>query len=110
MLLLLTLVFLASAGALHLRAQTGTAPTVRAQAPAFVGSAACATCHQRETAAWKGTQHADAMQHARSASVLGDFNGAIFTKDGVTTTFIRRDDRFFIQTEGPDGKPGEFEV
>lgn len=112
MVLLLALVFLASAGTLHLRAQTGAAPSpsVRAQSPAFVGSPACATCHQRETAAWKGTQHADAMQHARGAAVLGDFNGATFIRDGVTTTFSKRDDRFFIQTEGPDGKPGEFEV
>ena len=110
MLLLLALVFLASAGALHLRAQTGAAPAPRSAAPAFVGSTACATCHQRETAAWKGTQHAEAMQHARGAAVLGDFNDATFTRDGVTTTFSKRDDRFFIRTEGPDGKPGEFEV
>ena len=110
MVLLLALVFLASAGALHLRAQTGAAPAPRPAAPAFVGSTACATCHQRETAAWKGTQHAEAMQHARGAAVLGDFNDATFTRDGVTTTFSKRDDRFFVRTEGPDGKPGEFEV
>ena len=110
MLLLLALVFLASAGALHLRAQTGAAPAPRPAAPSFVGSTACAACHQRETAAWKGTQHAEAMQHARGAAVLGDFNDATFTRDGVTTTFSKRDDRFFVRTEGPDGKPGEFEV
>jgi len=28
----------------------------------------------------------------------------------VTTTFTRRDDKFLVLTEGPDGKPGEFEV
>ena len=42
--------------------------------------------------------------------MLGDFNGATFAKDGVVTTFTRRDDKFFVRTTGPDGKPGEFEV
>lgn len=50
------------------------------------------------------------MQHARGTAVLGDFAGATFVKDGVTTTFNRRDGKFFVSTEGPDGKPGEFEV
>ena len=42
--------------------------------------------------------------------VLGDFRDATFVKDGITTTFSRRDGKFFIATEGPDGKPGDFEV
>ena len=107
--LLLALVFLASGAALHLRAQSGATPTPQQQA-SFVGSTTCATCHQRETMAWKASQHAEAMQHARGAAVLGDFDGATFVKDGVTTTFSRRDGRFFVQTDGPDGKPGEVEV
>ena len=108
--LLLALVFLASSAALHLHAQTAAAPAPSNQALAFVGSAACAACHQRETAAWKASQHAGAMQHARGAAVLGDFEGATFAKDGTTTTFSRRDGKFFVRTDGPDGKPGEFEV
>ena len=42
--------------------------------------------------------------------MLGDFGGATFVKDRTTTTFSRRDGKFFVQTDGPDGKPGEFEV
>ena len=39
-----------------------------APAPAFVGSQACAGCHQTETALWKESQHKHAMQHATAAS------------------------------------------
>jgi class 3 adenylate cyclase len=42
--------------------------------------------------------------------VLGNFDNATFSKDGVTTTFLRRDGKFFVATAGPDGRPGEFEV
>ena len=110
LLLVLGLVFLASVGALRLGAQTGGATSGALAAAAFVGSEACATCHQREHAAWQGSQHAHAMAHARGAAVLGDFNDATFTKDGVVTTFTHRDGRFFVRTAGPDGKQGEFDI
>jgi tetratricopeptide (TPR) repeat protein len=110
---LLPLVFLASIGALELRAQTG-APAA-ASAPnvlslTFVGSARCASCHEREYRAWWDSQHAHAMQPARPDTILGNFNDTTFDKDGVVSTFRRRGDAFFVATQGPDGKPGEFEV
>ena len=107
---LLALVFLASGGALHLRAQTGAAPSPSNASASFIGSESCATCHQQESRAWKDSQHAEAMQHARGAAVLGDFGGARFIKDGITTTFFRKDGKFLVDTQGPDGKAGEFEV
>ncbi len=33
-----------------------------------------------------------------------------FDYDGIATSFFRRDGRFFVRTEGPDGEQGEFEV
>ncbi|HQY70973.1 MAG TPA: multiheme c-type cytochrome [Pseudomonadales bacterium] len=36
----------------------------------FVGSEACGECHRAEHAAWQGSQHARAMQHATPATVL----------------------------------------
>jgi predicted CXXCH cytochrome family protein len=106
----LAVVFGASFGAVHLLAQTATTPPAASPGPAFVGSENCAACHRREHAAWKGSQHAHAMAHARGDAVLGNFKDATFTKDGVTTTFATRDDKFFVRTAGPDGRPGEFEV
>lgn len=77
---------------------------------AFVGSEACAGCHQVETALWKKSQHMHAMQHASAASVLGDFNNASFDYFGVRSRFFRRGDKFLVETDGPDGKLATFEV
>ena len=42
--------------------------------------------------------------------MLGDFDDATFRNFGVTTDFLRRDGKYLIRTEGPDGKTAEFEV
>jgi predicted CXXCH cytochrome family protein len=105
------LVFVVSMGVLHLRAQTAGSPGAAADgAPSFVGSERCAACHRRESDAWRKSQHAHALQLATDKTVLGDFDDARFEKDGVVTVFRKRDARFVIETPGPDGKPGEFEV
>jgi predicted CXXCH cytochrome family protein len=78
--------------------------------PTFVGSAACGGCHESEMAAWRGSQHALAMQQATAETVLGDFADASFTHGGVTSRFFRRDGKFLVATDGPDGKLGEFEI
>ena len=81
-----------------------------APAPAFVGSQACAGCHQTETALWKESQHKHAMQHATAASVLGNFDDASFDYFGVHSRFLKKDNKFFVETDGPDGKLATFEV
>ena len=75
-----------------------------------VGTAVCATCHADEHSAWVGSHHDKAMAEATSATVLGDFDSATLTKDGVTSTFMRRGDKFVIRTDGPDGKLTDFDV
>ncbi|HUN96211.1 MAG TPA: tetratricopeptide repeat protein [Bradyrhizobium sp.] len=79
-------------------------------AAAFVGSEACAGCHQAEAALWKQSQHMHAMQHASAASVLGNFDNASFEYFGVHSRFFKRDNKFFVETDGPDGKLATFEV
>ena len=81
-----------------------------APGPTYVGSAACAGCHAGELAAWRDSQHARAMQDAGEGTVLGDFGGASFAHAGVTSTFFRRDGRYWVNTDGPDGKPADFEI
>ena len=51
-----------------------------------------------------------AMQHATEKTVLGDFNDARFDYYDVTSRFFRKDGRFFVETDGPDGKLAAFEV
>jgi predicted CXXCH cytochrome family protein len=87
-----------------------TAPKARTETAHFVGSESCAQCHGAQHAAWRGSQHQLAMQHATSASVLGDFNDARFTNAGVTSTFFRRDGKYFVRTDGADGKLADFEI
>ena len=92
-----------------------TATAVRAAAvpppsATFVGAGACAGCHADETAAWRGSQHAAAMQPATPATVLGDFAGATFTYAGVTSRFSRRGDDFVVRTDGPDGTLADYRV
>jgi cytochrome c554/c'-like protein len=53
----------------------------------------CKGCHPQQYELWKGSHHALAMQPADATTVLGNFANATFTKDGVTSTFLRRDGR-----------------
>ncbi len=76
----------------------------------FVGRESCRPCHKAQCDAWDGSHHDLAMDRATDETVLADFNDTEFTKDGATSRFYRRDGRFFIETTGPDGQPGEFEV
>jgi tetratricopeptide (TPR) repeat protein len=76
----------------------------------FVGSAACATCHERENSLWRGSHHQLAMQPATTSAVLSDFNNATFSNDGVTSTFFRRDSKFMVRTDGPDGALHDYEI
>src|ERR1700742_90605 len=107
---LLPLVFVASINTLYLQAQTGAPSAPPAASPLIVGSLRCASCHQREHTAWQSSQHARALQPALADTVLGNFKDATFDKDGVISTFRQRGETFFVDTEGPDGKRGEFEV
>jgi predicted CXXCH cytochrome family protein len=76
----------------------------------FVGSNTCASCHQGEAELWRPSQHGLAMQHATDKSVLGDFSDASFDYYDVRSRFFRRDGKFFVETDGPDGKLATFEV
>ena len=71
---------------------TTTAPPAVQPGPAaasFVGVAACAECHEREAADWRGSHHDLAMQVADETTVLGDFGGATLTHFGVTSTLLQ---------------------
>src|SRR5439155_3905761 len=81
-----------------------------ASAAKYAGETQCASCHAKEHAAWKGSDHDLAMQVADAQSVLGDFANAKFAYAGTTSTFSRRDDKFFVNTDGPDGKLADFEI
>jgi predicted CXXCH cytochrome family protein len=70
----------------------------------YVGASACKECHQAEFEAWKGSHHDLAMQEANEQTVLGDFENAKFKHDDIESTFFKRDGKFMVHTDGPDGK------
>ncbi len=76
----------------------------------FVDEKTCTSCHANQAAAFAKSNHAKAMAVADDKSVRADFNNSRFEHDGLGSTFFRRDGRFFVRTEGADGKQAEFEV
>jgi tetratricopeptide (TPR) repeat protein len=77
---------------------------------AFAGSLKCKECHQKEYDKWLNSNHDHAMDVANEKTVLGDFNNAVFQTHGVASRFYKKDGRFFVHTQGPEGKMGDFEI
>jgi Flp pilus assembly protein TadD len=59
---------------------------------------------------WQGSHHDLAMQPATPDTVLGNFNDASFTYHQITSTFLRRDGKFLVRTDGPDGQLHDYEI
>ncbi len=76
----------------------------------FVGDTSCQSCHAKEHAAWKGSDHAKAMAVANDSTVLGDFDNQTYTADGVTSRFFKKEGKYFINTQGADGRYHDFEI
>jgi predicted CXXCH cytochrome family protein len=76
----------------------------------FVGDQSCKSCHKNEYHEWLQSDHFLAMQPPNDSTVKGDFNNTHFTGDGVSSHFFKKDGKFFINTEGDDGKNHDYEV
>lgn len=88
-------------------AQTGGP---NADSATYVGSTRCAACHEAEHFKWTSSHHAGAMQLASEKTVLGRFDGVMFSAEGTETKLFKKGETFWVSTEGPDGKRGEFEI
>ena len=76
----------------------------------FVGREKCIDCHEGAYELWVGSDHDNAMDHANEQTVTGNFDDAELEHDGITSRFYRKDDGYFVFTEGADGEMTEFEV
>ena len=92
------------------RLLTATALLFSVATSAYTGSDACQSCHASEHANWQGSHHDLAMQLPTPETVLGNFDNATFSYNGVTTRFYREGDKFLVNTDGEDGKPTAFPV
>jgi Tfp pilus assembly protein PilF len=50
------------------------------------------------------------MQDATAQTVRGDFGDGSYRHAGITSRFFRRDGKFVVRTDGPDGKLADFEI
>ncbi|MFQ5790356.1 MAG: tetratricopeptide repeat protein, partial [Acidobacteriota bacterium] len=81
------------------------------EAPAaFVGRENCISCHQEVYEKWRDSHHDQSMAVADDGTVLGDFNDSVFEHGGIISRFHRRDGKYFVHTEGPDGEMADFEI
>src|SRR5208283_1274366 len=92
-------------GAQPIPTSTSTATTAT-----YVGREVCGQCHASEIRSWETSHHAQAMQAATNSTVHGDFNNAHFDFGDVATTFTRKDGKFMVRTDGPDGALQDYEA
>src|SRR6476469_5336178 len=76
----------------------------------YVGSIKCQSCHEKEFALYKTSDHYHAMDSALPRSVRGDFNNSFFVYYGDTSFFYRRDGNYFVRTKDSTGVKKEFLV
>ena len=76
----------------------------------YIGKEACIECHQAEYKDWTGSDHDLAMDYATDSTVLGDFNSAVLLRGDQSHKAYKKDNKFFVFTDGDDGKMQEYEV
>lgn len=76
----------------------------------FVGSSQCKECHALAYQQWQTSHHAKAMSVATDSTVLGNFNNASFSSQGIEHKFYKRNMRFYIFTCGKGGEMKEYEI
>ncbi len=107
--LIATIVIVLSIPAYLLKVELLKRPVIETPAE-FVGGKKCKKCHEKAYKAWTDSHHDKAMDVANEKTVLGDFNDAVFEHKGITTRFYRKGETFFVNTQGPDGEMGDFEI
>ncbi len=83
---------------------------IQSQSAAYLGDQSCKKCHATEFNEWKHSDHYMSMLPPNDSTVKGDFNNVTFTADGVTSRFYKKGAKFYINTEGDDGKNHDFEI
>jgi tetratricopeptide (TPR) repeat protein len=90
--------------------RSGSGSREAAQAASYVGANECKGCHAQEYDAWTGSDHEQAMKEATAKTVLGNFQEATFRYYRVISKFYTREGKFYVNTDGPDGKLHDYEI
>ncbi|MBW4361206.1 tetratricopeptide repeat protein [Flavobacterium taihuense] len=76
----------------------------------YVGDQSCKECHKAEHKEWKESHHFMSMLPPSEKTVKGNFDNITHIADGVTSRFFKKGNKYFINTEGEDGKNHDYEV
>jgi len=57
---------------------------------AYIGSESCRACHREQFEHWSQSHHHKMTQPATPETVVGDFNNATYTYQGITSRMFRR--------------------
>ena len=76
----------------------------------YVGGRTCLQCHQKQANEWQDSHHDLAMDVATPETVLANFAGAELAHHGTASRMFRRDGKYFVHTDGPDGKLAQYNV
>ncbi|MCE9553234.1 MAG: HEAT repeat domain-containing protein [Planctomycetes bacterium] len=106
-LLVIVLVGLATAGFFAIDNQIAAPKSAQAS---YVGRETCSQCHSTQEQLWTGSPHDRALDLATPKTVLGNFDNQELIYQGVTSKMFRRDGKYFVRTDGRDGKLADFEV
>jgi predicted CXXCH cytochrome family protein len=107
----------AAALAAGVRGLAGSSPGPDAPVPVdygsgvYVGSQACARCHDAVFEAWRGSLHVQMTRPIAEAQVIGDFSpGAHLERYGRAYRMMRRDGRYLVSVSHQGRPPETFEV
>lgn len=76
----------------------------------FVGTEACAGCHEQAFNDWQQSHHRHAMELPAPDTVLGNFRDARFEYFGTTSRFFTQEDQYFVETDNADGRLETFRI
>jgi len=85
-------------------------PAIAQDAPRYAGSATCTACHDDAADAWSGSHHALAWTWPSPDTVVADFDGTVFTHDGMTARFRIDDGAYFVTVTETDGMITDYRV
>ncbi len=86
-------------------------PAAPGQSAAYVGSEACVGCHDKAGADWAGSHHALAWTAPTAGNIVADFDGTMFSHDGMTARFqIGEDGSHRVSVTEKDGETTHYTV
>jgi predicted CXXCH cytochrome family protein len=83
---------------------------VTAEEADYVGSAACADCHETEWSAWAKSDHHKAIQQPTKATVLGDFHGVPVAAGHPERPVLNTDGSFSVHRSTKGHPPKSYPV